>query len=54
MSRKAPEPETPPADDQIAENPPPSTAPQWPQSGGSYIRMADGSLVAAIAEKKED
>lgn len=53
MSRKAPEPETPPADDKIDETPPPSAAPEWPHSGGSYMRMADGSLVPATAEEKE-
>jgi hypothetical protein len=34
---------------------PPAAAPAWPQSGGSYIRLPDGSLVPAEqAEQTED
>jgi hypothetical protein len=34
---------------------PPPAAPEWPQSGGSFIRLPDGSLVPAQpAEQTED
>ena len=37
------------------QSPPPAVAPEWPQSGGSYIRLADGSLAPAEqAEQTED